>query len=262
MVVTRTGRIPACGPSSSLPSAAGRSRTKNFITRSFIESGIENLFRTGTVLRVARTLSATALLVLTAFAGLSREAAESSAAEPFADYDRPGAIGVMHAPQPGPCPESVCPDAMQPVEIRGPEGMLASIETAAGWSPLRPGPLRVALVVGAAYRLRIGGGPGREGEEFFPSVRVLAKLATPPGQAWRFPVEITIDEDDLRSAAEGALVRRVVYASCEAEKPDILPAAWFDVKPGDDALEVARTLGDPVAELVIGNRLPAPEAAP
>jgi len=268
MIVTRTGRIPACGPSPSLPSPADSSRTTSFNTRSFSDSGIENLFRTGTVLRAARTLPATALLVLTAFAGLAREAAESSAAEPFADYERPGAIGVMRAPQPGPrlelgpYVESVCPDTMQPVEIRGPEGMLASIETASGWSPLRPGPLRVAVVVGAGYRLRIGGGPGREGEEFFPSVRVLAKLATPPGQAWRFPVEITIDEDDLRSAAEGALVRRVVYASCEAEKPDILPAAWFDVKPGDDALEVARTLGDPVAEIVIGNRLPASDAVP
>lgn len=245
-----------------VPTRTRKVIARHFIVRSVIENGIENLFRTGTVLRAARTLPATALLVLTAFAGLAREAAESSAAESIAGFERPGAIGVMYAPQPGPCPESVCPDAMQPVEIRGPDGMLASVETAAGWSPLRPGPLRVALVVGAAYRLRLGGGPGREGEEFFPSVRILAKLATPPGQAWRFPVEITIDEDDLRSAAEGALVRRVVYASCEAEKPDILPAAWFDVKPGDDALEVARTLGDPVAEIVIGNRLPAPEAMP
>jgi hypothetical protein len=36
-----------------------------------------------------------------------------------------------------------------------------------------------------------------------------------------------------------------------------VPAGWFDVKPGDDAFEVAGTLGDPVAELIIGNRLPA-----
>lgn len=255
MAASRTGSFRACGPSRPRPTHATGSRITLTIAS-------QNLFRTGTVLRAARSLPATAVLVLMAFAGLSREAAMSSAADTFADFSRPGAIGALRAPQPGPRPESVCPDSMQPVEIRGPEGMLASIETASGWSPLRPAPLRVALAVGAAYRLRIGGGAGREGEEFFPSVRVLAKLATPPGQAWRFPLEITIDEDDLRSAADGALVRRVVYASCAPETPDILPAAWFDVKPGDDALEVARTLGDPVAELVIGNRLPAGDAVP
>jgi hypothetical protein len=54
----------------------------------------------------------------------------------------------------------------------------------------------------------------------------------------------------------------VVYASCEPERPDIVPGAWFDVRPGDDALEVARTLGDPVAEVVIGNRVPARDGAP
>ena len=127
---------------------------------------------------------------------------------------------------------------------------------------LRPGPLRIGLVVGQPYRLRIGGIPGRDGEELFPSVRVLAKLAAPPGMAWRFPVEIVIDEDDLESAATGGHVRRIVYASCESEQPDPVPAGWFDVKPGDDALEVARTLGDPVAEVVIGNRQPTPETLP
>jgi len=127
---------------------------------------------------------------------------------------------------------------------------------------LRPGPLRMGLVVGQPYRLRIGGIPGRDGEELFPSVRVLAKLAAPPGMSWRFPVEIVIDEDDLESAATGGHVRRIVYASCESEQPDPVPAGWFDVKPGDDALEVARTLGDPVAEVVIGNRQPTPGALP
>jgi hypothetical protein len=151
---------------------------------------------------------------------------------------------------------------MQPVEIRGPAGMLASVETAAGWSPLAPVPMKVSLAVGQPYRLRIGGIEGRAGEELFPSLRVLGMLAVPPGMAWRFPIEVAIDEDDLAAAAEGTLVRRVVYAACEPERPDIVPGGWFDVKPGHDALEVAATLGEPVAELVIGNRLPARETAP
>lgn len=213
-------------------------------------------FRTGTALLADGWLAATALLILASLAGLPCQAAGPSVAAGFADDGRPGAIGPMRRPQPGPRPEMVCDDAVQPVEIRGPAGMLVSVETATGWSPMRPAPVRLGLEVGAPYRVRVGGIPAAEGAELYPSVRVLAKVLTPPGQAWRFPVEITIDEDDLRQALDGGHVRRVVYASCEPERPDVLPAAWFDVRPGDDALEVARTLGDPVAEVIIGNRLP------
>lgn len=224
-----------------------------------VDAGV---FRTGTVLRPARRLLATAAVILAFFTGASREVARTMAAEHVADHAGPGAIGVRRRTQPGPRPESFLPDRMQPVEISGPAGMLISIETATGWSPMQPAPLRMGLMVGEPYRLRIGGIAGRDGEEVFPSVRVLAKLAAPPGTAWRFPVEIAVDDDDLRTALGGSLVRRVVYASCEPERPDVVPGAWFDVRPGDDALEVARTLGDPVAEVVIGNRVPARDVAP
>ena len=220
------------------------------------------IFRTGTVLRLALGPLATAVLIVASSAGFSRQAAAANPAGTFASTSLTGAIGAPGWLQHGPCPETLLPDRVQPVEIRGPEGLLMAIETAEGWSMLRPGPLRIGLVVGQPYRLRIGGIPGRDGEELFPSVRVLAKLAAPPGMAWRFPVEIVIDEDDLESAATGGHVRRIVYASCESEQPDPVPAGWFDVKPGDDALEVARTLGDPVAEVVIGNRQPTPETLP
>ena len=220
------------------------------------------IFRTGTVLRLALGPLATAVLIVASSAGFSRQAAAANPAGTFASTSLTGAIGAPGWLQHGPCPETLLPDRVQPVEIRGPEGLLMAIETAEGWSMLRPGPLRIGLVVGQPYRLRIGGIPGRDGEELFPSVRVLAKLAAPPGMAWRFPVEIVIDEDDLESAATGGHVRRIVYASCESEQPDPVPAGWFDVKPGDDALEVARTLGDPVAEVVIGNRQPTPGTLP
>lgn len=218
--------------------------------------------RTGTALRSVRWLPATAVFVLATSVGILHQAAGADAAEPFADCPSPGAIGFQRRPQPGPRPESVLPAGVQPVEIRGPAGSLIAIETAAGWSPLRPGPLRVGLVVGQAYRLRVGGIAGREGVEWFPSIRPLARLAVPPGTDWRFPVEVVIDEDDLRRAADGAHVRRIVYLACESDRPDVVPAGWFDVRPGDDAFDVARTLGEPVAEVVIGNRLPSADAAP
>ncbi len=220
------------------------------------------LFRTGTVLQLASGLLATAVLVSASMVGSAPLAAAANAAETLATNMRPGAIGVPGRLQPGPCPENGLPIHVQPVEIRGPEGMLVAIETAEGWSPLRPAPLRMGLVVGHPYRLRLGGLPGREGEELFPSLCVLARLNTPPGMAWRFPVEVALDIDDLETASSGGHVRRVIYASCESEQPDPVPAGWFDVKPGDDALEIAGTLGDPVAEVVIGNRLPSPGSVP
>ena len=218
--------------------------------------------RTGTVLQTARGLLATTILAVTASLGLPPETITAGMGDQHATDFAPGAIGVSGRLQPGPCPVSNVSRMVQPVEIRGPEGLKLAIETAAGWSPLRDGSLRIGLVVGQAYRLRVAGIPGREGEELFPSVRVLARLGTPAGMDWRFPVEIVIDADDLSAASEGALIRRVVYVSCETQEPDLVPAGWFDVKPGDDAFEVARTLGDPVAELVIGNRIPTPGSVP
>jgi hypothetical protein len=91
-------------------------------------------------------------------------------------------------------------------------------------------------------------------------VRVLAKLDAPPAEQWRFPLELAIDREDLAEAMDGALVRRVVYSATdclEAETP-----VSFDVEPGNDAFEVARTLGDPVLEFVVGNRVPSAEVLP
>jgi len=218
--------------------------------------------RTGTVLRVARGLLATAVLASSFPVGHAHAEAEPITSDRAVSEPQPGAIGARGRLQPGPCPEGVLPREMQPVEISGPEGLEIAIETADGWSPLRRAPLRMGLVVGRFYRLRIAGFASAPERELFPSVRVLAKLASPPGQAWRFPIEVVIDEADIAAAFEGALVRRVVYSACDPDRPDIVPAAWFDVRPGDDAHDVALTLGEPVAELVVGDRVPAPGSVP
>jgi hypothetical protein len=213
---------------------------------------------TGTVLRAARGLLATALLASITSVGRAHEDAETITTGSIAGNSQPGAIGARGRLQPGPRPDGVLPETVQPVDIRGPDGLAIAIETAAGWSALRPGPLRMGLVVGQPYRLRLAGFADAPERELYPTLRVLAKLATPAGQAWRFPVEVVIDEADITAALEGSLVRRVVYTACDPDTPDIVPAAWFDVRPGDDALDVALTLGEPVAEVIIGNRLPAP----
>ena len=167
----------------------------------------------------------------------------------------PGAIGNVRLPQFGPRPDEVS-SRLQPVEIAGPEGLTLAVETAAGWSPPQPLPVRVGLLPGRPYRLLLQGLPGRPDAELYPSLRVLAPLAAPAGQRWRFPVELVIDADDLDEASVGSHVRRAVYVSHEPEKADVLASRWFDVRPGDDCLEVAGTLGEPIAELTLGNRVP------
>lgn len=210
--------------------------------------------RKGAVLQFACGAAVAASLILP-HAGHAREPGGSGRSA--AAMSPPGAIGAPRRRQPGPLPESSLPESVQPVEIRCPSGANVSIETAEGWSPEVRGAARMGLVVGAAYRLRITGIPRHEGREVYPSVRLLAKLDVPPGMAWRFPVEVVLDEDDLELALSGSHVRRVVYSACDPDLPDVVPEVAFDVRPGDDCLEVATTLGDPVAEVIIGNRLPA-----
>ena len=117
-------------------------------------------------------------------------------------------------------------------------------------------PLRIGLIPGRAYRLRVTGVTHRPSDELYPSLRILSPLVTPRGQKWRFPIEVVIDEDDLNEAFSGNHVQRVVYVSNEPEASDVLADRWFDIQPGNSCLAVASTLGAPVAELRIGNRLP------
>lgn len=218
--------------------------------------------RSGTVLRVIRGLLATACFILAAPTLQGDEAGGRNRADSFAGNTVPGAIGAPGDPQAGPLPEPSLAPAQQPVSIRGPAGMTVSVETFSGWSAPAAAPFRTTLLVGATYRLRVGGIRGAEDLEVYPTVRILARLATPAGMERRFPVEIVLDEDDLRRALEGAHVRRVVYLECDPSMKDVSADDWFDVRPCDDPLDVAATLGKPVAEIVLGNRLPSPGVVP
>ena len=254
-------------------------RTAGSTTR-WIPSGRSSreAVRSGTVLRVVRGLLAGTTWVAALASSLpGAEVGTGNQGGFSAGFLTPGAIGAQGHPQAGPHSEALGVEALevaafpvaavpaaalQPVSIQGPEGMTVSVETSAGWSDPAAAPFRTTLLVGSSYRVRIGGIRGYEGLEVYPTLRILARLATPPGMDRRFPVEIAIDESDLVTALEGGHVERIVYMACDPDMADVSAVNWFDVHPGDDPRDVASTLGAPVAEVVLGNRLPPPGVVP
>ena len=176
--------------------------------------------------------------------------------KPIAVLAEPGAIGSHRPPQFGPRLDgvSVSPTACRTTRPGGPS-RCSSNESRLGGKPTHSR-YDSAYYRERAYRLKISGLRHRPSDELYPSLRVLSSLVTPRGQKWRFPIEIVIDEDDLIQAFSGNHVQRVVYVSNEPESSDVFADRWFDIKPGDSCLSVASTLGQPVAELRIGNRLP------
>ena len=218
-------------------------------------SKIDTSIQTGSALRKIGGMPAIATLVLTMTVAQADDIAGIQLEKPIAVLAEPGAIGSHRPPQFGPRLDEVSIH-QQPVELRGPEGLLVSVQTNTVWSRAYPLPIRLGLLPRQAYRLKISGLRHRPSDELYPSLRVLSPLATPRGQKWRFPIEVVIDEDDLNKAFSGNHVQRVVYVSNEPEASDVLADRWFDIRPGDSCLSVASTLGQPVAEFRIGNRAP------
>lgn len=149
----------------------------------------------------------------------------------------------------------------QPVEIVVPTTAIVSVAEAGGFSRPHQGRLLAGMLVGGVYQLRIANIPQMEGEELFPTVEVIDRLYPPAGMAPRFPIPIVLTEEELRAAADGRFVLRVVYIEPpQAAMPQQWPAdsqPYFDVPAGEDALHVADRLGRPVAILRMGSRVPA-----
>jgi len=117
------------------------------------------------------------------------------------------------------------------------------------------------MLIAPVYRLRVTQIPNQSGMEVFPTVEIIDRLYPPAAEALRFPIPISISQEELELALEGKFVTRVIYV----EDPDrALPVAesatapnWFEVEPDQDPLEVADRLGRPVAILRLGGRLPS-----
>lgn len=167
----------------------------------------------------------------------------------------PGAIGTWQLKRGGPLP-----GYFQPVEIKAPSGAKISLASEAGFVPAEYAPLTVGMLIGGVYRLKVTNIPLAAGLEVFPTIEVIDRLYPPPGLARKFPIPVELTAEELRLAAEGQFVTRVIYV----ENPDdALPAPedpdhqhWLDAGTGVDPLQMADLLGRPVAILRMGGRIP------
>jgi hypothetical protein len=173
----------------------------------------------------------------------------------------PGAIGGWRLRQGGPLP-----GYFQPVEVRVPEGARVALAAEGRFLEPQGDTANAGLLIGAVYRLRVTDIPLHEGQEVYPTLELIDRTYPPLGHEVHFPIVVDIVQDDLLLALSGKFVTRVIYL----EDPErALPARelpretrWFEVAPGEDPLQVADTLGRPMAILRLGGRVPEDTANP
>jgi hypothetical protein len=167
----------------------------------------------------------------------------------------PGAIGAAQLMRGGPLP-----GYFQPVQITGPEGLQIALAHEGVFEPPQDAPLLVGLLVGHVYRLKITNIPLQVGQELFPSIEVINRLYPPPGSEGKFPIPIELTREELEMALRGMYVVRVIYLEHPAlalpTRQSPLDQRYFEVGPQQDPLEVADSLGRPMAILRIGSRVP------
>lgn len=148
----------------------------------------------------------------------------------------------------------------QPVEVSGPEKLEVALAQHGQFLPPLPAPVKVGMLIGAVYRLRVTNIPLRPGEELYPTIEILDRLYTPRGREHRFPIPIVLEQEDLIRALDGGMVTRVIYLEdAEVASPIAdLPGSQrvMDVGGNDNALQMADQLGRPMAILRIGSRVP------
>lgn len=167
----------------------------------------------------------------------------------------PGQVGSQMLIRGGPIP-----GYFQPAQIRCPQGGRIAIAAEGKFSAGTPSFLNVGLLIGSPYRFKITEIPGLPGTELYPSVELLDRLHPPTGLETRFPVPIHLTAQELRMAAAGLFITRVIYLEDPTNPVVVQDQAnrqrFFDVRSNEDPLRVADQLGRPMAILRIGSKQP------
>ena len=115
----------------------------------------------------------------------------------------PLALGACASPLPG-----------LPVPASTPEARALPTPAVAGFRP------------GYGYRLQLTNLPEEPGRSLYPSLEVLSTLHVPPTlRAEDFPATIVFTVDDLKRAAAGGLVTKVVYLEDPMQAPAVTTTA-------------------------------------
>jgi uncharacterized repeat protein (TIGR01451 family) len=182
----------------------------------------------------------------------------------------PGAIGRRRLLQGE--PQSF---GSQPVRILVPEGAIVeppdaspspeSLYEATSGRPGSRSQLTLGIQFGQAYRVVVRGIPGLENTALYPSIELLDRLTPPVGKELDFPIPLELTQQELRDAAAGNFVIKVVYVEDPnapiqgaGTKEDILP--YFEVMKHEDPLHLADVLGRPVAMIRVGAAQPPEES--
>lgn len=172
----------------------------------------------------------------------------------------PGAIGSQRLLRGGPLSGYV-----QPVKVFASQDIGISAATGEGFAQSEQGELLVGLVVGGVYSFAVSGVPNQPEAEVFATVEVIDRLYPPCGKELRFPIPVELTDEEIKLAAGGAFVTRVIYVEDPNQALPIEQASfsesgkgqqWFEAVPGEDPLVTADLLGRPVAILRIGSRRP------
>jgi hypothetical protein len=148
----------------------------------------------------------------------------------------------------------------QAVKIRGPEGTQVALSVDEKFIQRQTMPYAVGLLVGSDYRLRITDIPFQPGKEVFPTVKIIARTYPPQGLELEYPIQIDITQEDIELALDGKFVTRVIYLenpqTAMPIRGDLGTQISTDTVPGADPIAVAATMGQPVAVVRIGGRIP------
>jgi hypothetical protein len=167
----------------------------------------------------------------------------------------PGAIGSLRLHRGGPLS-----GYFQPVRIRAPQGARIALAMERGFSNADSNDILVGMQIGPVYRLQVSDIPNANGLELYPTIEVIDRTYPPPCVALRYPIPIELTQEELKLAANGAFVTRVIYVE---DPHQALPVArevcdeqpWLEAPTGEDPLVTADRLGRPVAILRIGGRV-------
>jgi len=155
---------------------------------------------------------------------------------------------------------------MQPIRVELPSSGTVTLH--AGQpdpAAAAPAPAAFAIGMGHLYRLRLTELPEFPAAEFYPTIELLDRLHPPAGQEFQHPIPVVFTADDLKLAASGALVTRVIYLErpqTAASDDPLRRERPHTVAPGDNAVAAAEMHGRPLAILRIGGRVPVDGQAP